>query len=670
MEQKQFHAKETFRFKRFARKSYSAFCSLSKVVSIGVMAGCTLTIMSESAVAQNGKSPVRILEKELEEVMVTASLTETPLEEATKSVVVITKQEVQQAPIQSINDLLVYAASVDVIQRGGHGVQTDLSIRGGSLDQVAVLINGINLSNAQTGHHSLNIPINTSDIERIEILHGPSALVYGSAAFSGGINIITKKDVAEKLFASVEAGMHKFRSIQLRGAHQIGKTQNSLSVGYKASDGYIENSDYDMYTIMWQTRLQLEKQNKVDFQLGLSDKKFGANTFYSAKYPNQYEQTSSYVSTIKGEFGSKLKYTPVLYWTRNHDRFDLIRNTKQGQNYHRGDTYGINQILTYSSKLGHTSLSAEVRKDEIMSSKLGVMMKKPHRKYLKCDSRTNMSTGLEHTTKINRVILSAGFLLNNNSIERNKYYFLLSASASYSPTRQIKIHSSWSKSTRIPTFTDLYYTTETHTANEKLKPEQSESWELGVKYNNDFISLYTTGYLSWGKNIIDWVKEKPEDAAWSSWNHTKINTKGIELGAKIDLFYFLNSLGKQTYLKIDYSQMNQDLDSKGMTSLYSLNYLKSKLTAQINHKIFDNFSAGWYFRIQNRAGNYIKYENLEPIGKENYAPYSTLDLKLNYTIDNSNVFININNIYNTKYYDLGNIPQAGFWLMGGISYKI
>lgn len=670
MEQKQFHEKTAFRFKRFAKKSYSAFASLHKVISIGVMAGCTLTMMSGSAVAQDQQKPVRMMEKELEEVMVTASLTETPLEEATKSVVVITKQEVQQAPIQSINDLLVYAASVDVIQRGGHGVQTDLSIRGGSLDQVAVLINGINLSNAQTGHYSLDIPINTSDIERIEILHGPSALIYGSSAFSGGINIVTKKEASEKIFASIEAGMHNFKSIQVRGSHQIKKTINSLSASYKASDGYMDNSDYDMYNVAWQTRLLLNKENKVDFLLGYSDKKYGANTFYSAAYPNQYEKTSTYTGTVKGEFGSKLKFIPIAYWTRHHDQYELVRNTNFGANTHRADTYGGNLILSYKSILGTTSISAELRKDEIMSTKLGELMAKPHRRYLKYDSRTNTSAGAEHSVKLDKVLLEAGLLINHNSLQDGKYSFLPSASASYSPTRHLKLHTSWSKSTRMPTFTDLWYTQETHTANENLKAERTESWELGVKYNNDFMSAYATGYLSWGRNIIDWIKENPEQKKWSSWNHTKIDTKGIELGAKFDLFYFWKDLGKQTYLKIDYSQMTQDVDAKNLISLYSTNYLKSKVTTQLNHKIFENFSAGWYFRFQNRAGSYIKYVDLKPAQTEEYQPYSTLDLKLTYEMKSAKVYINLNNLYNTRYYDLGNVPQAGFWLMGGISYQL
>lgn len=197
MNRKHFKERPVYRFKRFVRKAYSAFNSMHRIVNIGVVRGCAISFLTVSTITAqtttDGQQQQKVLEKELDEVMVTASRIETPINQTAKLVTVITKEQIEQSPVRSIQDLLVYAANIDVVQRGGHGVQADISIRGGSFDQNAVLLNGVNLSNAQTGHYSFDIPINLSDIERIEIIHGPSALIYGSSAFSGGINIITKK---------------------------------------------------------------------------------------------------------------------------------------------------------------------------------------------------------------------------------------------------------------------------------------------------------------------------------------------------------------------------------------------------------------------------------------------------------------------------------------------
>lgn len=670
MNQKQVNKQQAYRFKRFLRKAYSAFNSMHRLVNIGVVTGCALTCLHvslASAQTTSNEQQQKVMEKELDEVMVTASRVEMPINQTAKLVTVITKEQIEQAPVRSIQDLLVYAANIDVIQRGGHGVQADISIRGGTFDQNAVLLNGVNLSNPHTGHYSFDIPINLSDIERIEIIHGPSALIYGASAFSGGINIITKKSADYKAYASVESGMHKLRGMEVRGVAKAGIITNSLSVGYNSSSGYIANSDYDLYNVLWQTRFRLN-ESKIDLQLGYNDKKYGANTFYSAKYPNQYERTSTYMGSLKGEFGSKFKIIPIVYWDRHHDQFDLIKDTDKGRNYHRNDTYGANLIFSYESRLGITSLGGELRKEDIMSSVLGKPMVEPHRKYKMYDDRTNASVAFEHTLSIEKIVLSAGVLMNHNTLLSGKYRFYPSVSATYRPVEDFNISSSWSKSTRMPTFTDLYYTTETHNGNSGLKPEKSESLDLNFKYNKSFFSAYLTGFLLWGRDMIDWVKVNATDTKWASWNLTKVDTKGVEMRVKFRLADVFPVLGEQSSVSLDYARMHQTSDAQNMISLYSLNYLRDKFTAQFHHQIYKGFSAGWYLRFQKRMGFYEKYENLVKIGNEHYPAFSTLDLKLNYKYNDLQLNLSMNNLYNTHYFDRGNIPQPGFWLMGGISY--
>ena len=669
MNQKHSNQQQAYRFKRFLRKAYSAFNSMHRLVNIGVVTGCALTFLHVSTVSAqttaSNEQQQKVMEKELDEVMVTASRVETPINQTAKLVTVITKEQIEQAPVQSIQDLLVYAANIDVIQRGGHGVQADISIRGGTFDQNAVLLNGVNISNAQTGHYSFDIPINLSDIERIEIIHGPSALIYGASAFSGGINIITKKNADYKAYASVEAGMHKLRGMEVRGVAKTGIATSSLSVGYSSSSGYIANSDYDLYNVLWQTRFRVKDASKIDLQLGYNDKKYGANTFYSAKYPNQYDHTSTYMGSLKGEFGSDFKIIPIVYWNRHHDQFDLVKDTDFGRNFHRNDTYGANLIFMYKWKLGTTSLGSEIRREDIMSTVLGKPMVEPHRKYKMYDDRTNTSVALEHTLNLEKVVISAGVLMNHNTLLSGKYKFYPTMSVSYRPVDKFNISASWSKSTRMPTFTDLYYTTETHNGNSGLKPEKSESLDLNLKYNNSFFSAYLTGFLLWGRDMIDWVKV---DEKWASWNMTKIDTKGVEMGVKFRLGDLLPALGQQASLSLDYARMHQSSNTLDFVSLYSLNYLRDKFTAQFHHEIYKGFSAGWYFRFQKRMGVYEKYENLEKVGNEPYPAFTTLDLKLNYKYKDVLFNLSMNNLYDTHYFDRGNIPQAGFWLMGGINY--
>jgi iron complex outermembrane receptor protein len=662
MQHKQSYQQQLFRFKMFARKGYAVFNSMHKVVNIGVVAGCVLAVIPVS------KGHAQDIQ--LDEVTVTASRLETPLGQTAKRVAVITKEEIEQAPVQSLQDLLVYAAGIDVIQRGGNGVQADLSIRGGTFDQNAVLLNGVNLSNAHTGHYSLDIPINLSDIERIEIIYGPSALVYGVGSFSGGINIITKKKTTEQLYARAEAGMHRLQGMEIRSAARTGIAAHSLSAGHKSSDGYIANSDYDLYNVLWQTRIDLPNESKIDIQTGYNDKKYGANTFYSARYPNQYEQTSSWLASVKGEFGSTLKIIPILYWNRHRDQFDLIRDTETGRNYHRNDTYGGNLILAYRSAWGHTSLGVELRQEDILSSNLGKPLPTPQGNYKMSDARTTTGAALEHTLILRRWTLSAGALLSHTSLLKNDYTLYPSVNVAYRPSDRLKLSASWSKSTRMPTFTDLYYTTATHNGNAGLQPEKSESFDLGARYADTWVQVYLTGFLLYGRNMIDWVKTDPTDAKWASWNLTKVNTRGLETGIRFAPVRFLPFLGKASALSLDYVRMDQSSDTQGVLSMYALNYLRDKFTAQLDHPVHKGLSAGWRFRYQKRMGMYEKFENLEKVGDAPYPPFSTLDLKLSYQYRHITFNLNLNNLYDTYYFDKGNVPQAGFWLTGGVSYLI
>ncbi len=680
MKQEMFHKQRAFRFKRFAGKAYSAFNSLHREVTIGVVTSCVLTFAAAGTVSAQTNVMAGVksseTEHELDEVTVTASRVEMALNQAARLVTVITKDEIQQSPVRSIQDLLNYAANIDVVQRGGHGVQADISIRGGSFDQTAILLNGVNLSNPQTGHYSFDIPINLSDIERIEIIHGPSSITFGASAFSGGINIITKKEPSHKAYANLEAGSHGLWGAQASGVLTAEKATTQLSVGYNTSDGYIANSDYDIWNLLWQTRLKPEKKSTIDVQLGYNDKRYGANTFYSASYPNQYDKTSAYFASIRGESGDKLKFIPVVYWNRHYDEFQLFRDGTPdlpswyvGHNYHRSDVYGANLNLQYASALGITSFGSEFRNEGIVSNVLGKEMAEKDGHYTKEDNRTNVSFALEHNILLNRFTLTAGLLANYNTFLRGNYKFYPSVNVSYRVLDNLKTFASWNKATRMPTFTDLYYTTATHIGNTDLKPENSEAFELGFKYDTWFMHVYATGFLMKGENIIDWVKQDA-NAKWESRNITELDKKGIEAGMQMALGDVLPLIPKQTTLSLGYTRLHQDKSSGEYISNYALNYLRDKATVRLEHPLYKNVMANWNFRWQNRMGGYTRYDEGVKGEYTDYEPFSTLDLKITWDLGDLKVHLSANNLFGTKYYDLGNVPQAGFWLIGGVSYTL
>ncbi|HMA87091.1 MAG TPA: TonB-dependent receptor plug domain-containing protein, partial [Desulfosalsimonadaceae bacterium] len=133
---------------------------------------------------------------ELDPVVVTGSHAPARLSEYGVSVSVITREDIAVLPADNFTDVLEHVNGVDVRQRGAGGVQTDIGIRGASFEQTLIMVDGVAISDPQTGHHNMNLPVTLSDIERIEVVKGPAARIYGPNAMGGVINIITR-DVKE-----------------------------------------------------------------------------------------------------------------------------------------------------------------------------------------------------------------------------------------------------------------------------------------------------------------------------------------------------------------------------------------------------------------------------------------------------------------------------------------
>jgi iron complex outermembrane receptor protein len=679
MKQNFFENRRAYRFKRFVRKSYAAFNSMHKIVNIGVVTGCMLTLAHTTETSAQKRTPsvlVRdsIPEQILDELVVSSTKAELKLNQTAKIVSVITQDEIARQPVQSVQDLLKNVVGIDVRQRGSNGVLSGVSIRGGLFEQTTILLNGANLSNPQTAHYSLDIPVNLSDIERIEIIQGPASLSYGAGAFSGGINIVTKKNSGTGVSLNVESGMYSLFKAEARGSVQTKSASHSLSSGYGSSSGYIANSDYKLFNALWSSNFQVE-DSKLDVQFGLNKKDYGANTFYSAAYPNQFDDTQSVFGTIRGESGKKLKFMPQVYWNRHYDDFHLFRKGTPdipawytNPNHHRTDVFGFNLNTQYVWAAGVTNFGGELRNEGIFSNVLGKPLAVPQGDYSHSDNRTNISGFFEHNFLLNNFTVSVGLLGNYNTAFIDDAGFYPEIAASWRLTNHLRFVASWNNATRIPTFTDLYYTGATHKGNSDVRPEKSEAFELGAKYSRTFMAASVNGFFMKGKNLIDWVKEKPEDL-WESRNLTDLNKLGFDVDVSLYFREIIPSLST-TRLDLGYMYMNQNKEAvNNLISNYVLDYLRHKFTVGLSHPIYKNLNVNWQFRWQDRQGTYTKYENLKAAYETAYPAFSILDVKVNYQIKDLNIYLVINNLFDTSYYDLGNIPQPGIWVMGGIAYS-
>jgi len=193
----QFNKRRVLVFHQFGNKGWSLFSCLGREVVCSVLSVSTLTYASAESVSTHpvvadsvAASTAR--EQMLDEVSVTGSRAPLTKSQAARMVTVLERADIQQAPVQSVNDLLKYAVGVDVRQRSPLGGQTDISMRGGTQEQIIILLNGINICDPQTGHNTVDLPVQLSDIQRIEVLEGPAGRLYGTSSLVGAINIVTK----------------------------------------------------------------------------------------------------------------------------------------------------------------------------------------------------------------------------------------------------------------------------------------------------------------------------------------------------------------------------------------------------------------------------------------------------------------------------------------------
>ena len=285
---------------------------------------------------------------------------------------VVDKAQIARMPVQSIDQLLDYVAGLDIRQRGTDGTQADISVRGGSFDQVLVLLNGVNITDPQTGHFNLDIPLNLSDVSRVEILEGSSARVLGPNAFSGAINIVTENVEKHALNAELVAGSFNYYSQSVSGSLGTDRFHTFASISHKSSSGYSTNTGYDLSSAFIQSAYNTLNAGKFDLQLATQLKELGASGFYSLAFPNQYENSKTFLAALNWTLAKgKFEYTAQAYWREHHDRFELDFKKPAGWNYHLTDVTGGKAAVAYRTQLGKTTLGVDLRNEHIFSNVLG-----------------------------------------------------------------------------------------------------------------------------------------------------------------------------------------------------------------------------------------------------------------------------------------------------------
>ncbi len=686
----QFNKRHVLVFHQFGNKGWSLFSCLGREVVCSVLSVATLTYasagtISTQPVTADSVSTKTAQELMLDEVSVTGSRAPLTKSQAARMVTVLDRADIQQAPVQSINDLLKYAVGVDVRQRGPIGAQTDISIRGGTQEQIIILLNGINICDPQTGHNTMDLPVDLSEILRIEVLEGPAGRIYGTSSLVGAVNIVTRSPHPasptgeEQVQLRMEGGSYGYASTAGRILFpQGGSWRGALSASYTRHDGYSRsregslNSDYSGAKAFYQGQYAKEGM-KLDWHFGITDKGWGSSTSYASpkwQSDDQYEHTTKLFAAIQGSLQQgAVSLHPTIYWNQHQDRYEGYRNQpeKMAYNYNRSDVFGLQLNSHFDWQAGRTAFGAEIRNENLLSGNLGEPLMRPHhihgtdRDYTLGLNRTNISAYLEHNLLLSNLTVSAGLVVVKNTWADMNPTIYPGIDASLRLGSHWKLHASYNTSLRMPSFTEMYYRLQGYKADPHLKPEEMRAFEIGVNLHRSMFNVQCALWHHHGRNMIDWIMDttKGEEATWQSVNHTRLNSIGLEASVQCTVHHV------QCSISYSYIDQKKSLE-EGIVSQYALEYLRHKLVARAQIPIVSDLTLGINLRWQDRAGQYTDFDN----NIQDYKPFALMDSRLSWQKPHYELYFEASNLTGTHYRDYGLVEQPGRWLVVGTKFLI
>ena len=620
---------------------------------------------------------VKAQETALDPIVVTGNLHKQKLKETGRNIIVINKEDIEKITANSLDELLKYLPGIEVQQRGPQGAQSDIVIRGGTFQQILVIIDGVRLNDPLTGHFNSYIPIHPNEIERIEILKGSAAAVFGPDAVGGVIHIITKSNTSTKqkkgiqFFGSLQTGDYglfnrsMFTSIARKGTY--------ISLGYqklkangiplRGTKGYFNNDN-----LVFSFAHQFKKDWHLMFRAANDTRDFNAQNFYTSFLSDtanenvkssfqQLEVSKKFTkSAIEILVGAK-QLKDVYYFRPTsipNDNKSTLNSLQLNYNYK------INERNTFIS--GVQTFSKTIRSND----------RGDHD-----HSHVGIFSIFTHTLPYKIVVTES---LRSDWDQAYKWVILPQVNLAWSPSK-FNVRFSTGKSIRDADFTERYnnynkaLVTGGSIGNPDLVAEKAWNTELGIDYNfSSDIQIKSSIFQRNQQQLIDWIitpyGSMPRKSNLSNTgtyalasNISAVNTRGFEM----DL------LGKKQFSKNTNFQWMSGLvwlDSKTPSGTQPSFYLSSHAKF-----IWNGFFQLSYKKTSIGVSGIYKSRNVleaSGINAKISANYFLLNVKLEQKLfkNKGALFIQSDNLTNTKYSDqLGSI-MPGRWWSGGIKFSI
>lgn len=532
-------------------------------------------------------------------------------------------------------DWLRLDPSLNLQERGGSGVQADISLRGSTFEQTLVLVNGLRVNDPETGHLNFDIAIPLEAITRIDVLHGSGSTFFGSDAIGGAIDFVTSAPTHAS--ATVRLGGGSFgateQHLQLSAVAKYVATR--LTAARDTSDGffYKDQNDRGFHSnaIALDTFVTLTpKLAPTEILLATSDRPYGANLFYGPY--DSAERTKGWFTAIRQPLPAS--FTADFAYRRHTDEFILFVERPAVYENNHIDTLWQGDLRRTTSPTKNLDLAygLEADGDSIQSNSLGKHARNQGAGYANVSLRS-----------LRRLTLSVG--ARQEIFAGPTPVFSPSASAGFDFGHGLRAHAAYGHGFRLPTYVDLYYSDPTTIGNPALKPETSESYEGGLSWtppSHPMFHLEATGFTLRQSNAIDYSKYSVA-AKYQATNVGQIAYSGVE-----SILNFRPRPNQQLWL--GYTFIHAAPPPAGLISAYVFNFASHKAEAS--------------YRVTFRE--IAALTSLSVVQQASRTAYPLWTVALTRSHGFVRPYVRGENLANTAYQEIPNVPLPGRSILGGV----
>ncbi|EKO3392157.1 TonB-dependent receptor domain-containing protein [Vibrio fluvialis] len=458
-----------------------------------------------------------------ETVVVTANRFEQKQASVLSATTVISHQEIEQYQANSLTEVLRRVPGVEIAQNGGRGHNASVFMRGTNSDHVLVLVDGVRIDSAAGGVAINHFPLGL--VERLEVIRGPGAAMYGSDAVGGVINIITRSHRGNNL-KQVTAGIG---SNQTRKGDVVAKADVNEQGHLQLAAGFEKTDGYDIKSTQTGVDYGYESQNLMGgYEHRFNDNWLG---YVSASWFDSDVEYNSSGSVYHG-FSDNQSFTGQLNYEGAKLKSLVTLNYQQTENLDYSQSEGKDNASTRANiDLTQIQWANIYQLNEYVELGGGV---DGRRESLGDDA---LSYGYAHSlageSRDTKGIFGSGKLTISDWVleanvrhdKHDKYdeHTTWSVAAGYQLGEYHRVRASYGTAYKAPSYSDL-------TTTPDLEAEESRNIEVGVSGDYSFARWNISAYDNKVDNLIIWYEGS---SGWYS-DNVDARIKGLEMDVNFD----------------------------------------------------------------------------------------------------------------------------------------